>query len=84
MGAVMTFLKQRVSTAIWELLLLLAFVIIFASLYRIYFSRAVALTQVCEKIAAFQSSNSDALKGDAGDSLNDINELCQIRRPQRP
>jgi len=85
MDAVMKFLKRRVSTAIWELLLLLALAIIFATLYRMYFSRAVTLSQVCEKFAAFQSgSGADLLKGDTSDSLNDINELCQLRRPKRP
>ena len=46
----MTFLKRRVSAAVWELLLLLVAAIIFATVYRVYFSRAVTLTQVCEKI----------------------------------
>ena len=51
----MTFLKRRVSAAVWELLLLLVAAIIFATVYRIYFSRAVTLTQVCEKIADLQN-----------------------------
>jgi hypothetical protein len=81
----MTFLKRRVSAAVWELLVLLALAVIFASLYRVYFSRAVTLTQVCEKFDAFQSgSGADLLKGDTSDSLNDINELCHLRRPKRP
>ena len=84
MDAVMTFLKRRVSAALWELLLLLALAIIFATLYRIYYSRAVTLTQVCEKFATFQEGSGDILKSDTSDSLNDINELCQIRRPKRP
>jgi hypothetical protein len=78
----MTFLKRRVSAAVWELLLVLVAAIIFATVYRIYFSRAVTLTQVCEKFAAMQSGETaDMFKGDASDSLNDINRLCQLRRP---
>ena len=80
----MTFLKRRVSIAIWELLAILIAAIVFATVYRVYFSRAVTLSQVCEKIAAYQSGdNTDVLKGDTSDSLNDINELCQLRRPKR-
>jgi hypothetical protein len=80
----MTFLKRRVSAAVWELLLLLVAAIIFATVYRIYFSRAVTLTQVCEKFAALQGGDNENLfKGDASNSLNDINELCQLRRPVR-
>ena len=78
------FLQRRVSIAVWELLGLLVAAIIFATVYRIYFSRAVTLSQVCEKIAAYQSGdNADVFKGDTSDSLNDINELCQLRRPKR-
>jgi hypothetical protein len=80
----MTFLKRRISAAVWELLLILVVAIVFATVYRIYFSRAVTLTQVCEKFAALQGGdNADLFKGDASDSLNDINRLCQIRRPDR-
>jgi hypothetical protein len=80
----MTFLKRRVSAAVWELLLLLIAAVIFATVYRIYFSRAVTLTQVCEKIAELQNGeNADMFKADPSDSLNDINELCQVRRPMR-
>jgi len=80
----MTFLKRRVSAAVWELLLLLVAAIIFATVYRIYFSRAVTLTQVCEKIAELQNGeNADMFKSDSSDSLNDINRLCQVRRPTR-
>jgi len=42
----MTFLKRRVSAAVWELLLLLVAAIIFATVYRIYFSRAVTLSAI--------------------------------------
>lgn len=80
----MTFLKRRISAAVWELLLILVAAIIFATVYRIYFSRAVTLTQVCEKVAALQSGDgADLFKGDTSGSLNDINELCQLRRPKR-
>ena len=78
----MTFLKRRVSLAVWELLLLLVAAIVFSTVYRIYFSRAVVLTQVCEKFAEMQSGEAaDMFKGT--DSLNDINGLCQLRRPMR-
>jgi hypothetical protein len=80
----MAFLKRRVSAAVWELLLLLVAAIVFGTVYRIYFSRAVTLTQVCEKFVVLQDGdNADLFKGDASDSLNDINRLCQIRRPDR-
>jgi hypothetical protein len=80
----MTFLKRRVSAAVWELLLLLVAAIIFSTVYRIYFSRAVVLTQVCEKFAEMQSGEAaDMFKGASSDSLNDINGLCQLRRPMR-
>ena len=51
----MTFLKRRVSATVWELLLVLVAAIIFATVYRIYFSRAVALTQVCERFSELQN-----------------------------
>ena len=81
----MTFLKRRVSAAVWELLLVLVAAIIFATVYRIYFSRAVTLTQVCERFAELQNGEAaDILnKMDASDSLNDINRLCLLRRPMR-
>lgn len=80
----MTFLKRRVSAAVWELLLLLIVAIIFATVYRDYFSRAVTLTQVCERFAELQNGeNADMFKNDTSDSLNDINRLCQLRRPSR-
>ena len=61
----MTFLKRRVSAAVWELLLLLVAAIIFATVYRIYFSRAVTLTQVCERFAELQNGeNADMFKSD--------------------
>jgi hypothetical protein len=82
----MTFLKRRVSAAVWELILVLVAAIIFATVYRIYFSRAVALTQVCERFGELQNGEAADMfgrMGDASDSLNDINRLCQLRRPMR-
>ena len=81
----MTFLKRRVSATVWELLLVLIAAIVFATVYRIYFSRAVTLTQVCERFADLQNGEAADMfnKMDASDSLNDINRLCQVRRPIR-
>ena len=36
----MGFLKRRISASVWELLLLLVAAVIFATVYRVYFSRA--------------------------------------------
>jgi len=81
----MTFLKRRISMAIWELLILLVIAIAFATIYRLYFSRAVALTQVCERIEVIQNGETadmfNKLTGDAADALKDINGICQARRP---
>ena len=81
----MGFLSRRVSASILELLILLAIAIVFATVYRIYFSRAVALTQVCERIDTMQNSETadmfNQLSGDAADALKDVNRLCQVRRP---
>lgn len=83
----MQFLKRRISIAIWELVVMLVVAITFATVYRIYFSRAVALTQVCERIETVQNSETadmfDKLTGDAADAIKEINQLCQIRRPMR-
>lgn len=83
----MTFLKRRVSAAIWELLVLLVLAVVFATVYRIYFSRAVALTQVCERLETIQNSETadmfDKLAGDAAQSLKEMNQLCQVRRPMK-
>jgi hypothetical protein len=80
-----TFLKRRVSATVWELLILLLIAIVFATVYRIYFSRAVALTQVCERLDTMQNSETadmfNQLSGDAAEALKDVNRLCQIRRP---
>ena len=83
----MGFLKRRISATVWELLVLLVIAIVFATVYRLYFSRAVALTQVCERIEAMQNDETaDAfqlLAGDAAKALKEINQLCQVRRPIR-
>ena len=39
----MSFLKRRISVSVWELLVLLVLAIAFATVYRLYFSRAVTL-----------------------------------------
>jgi hypothetical protein len=83
----MGFLKRRISATVWELLVLLVIAIAFATAYRIYFSRAVALTQVCERLDTMQNSETadmfDKLTGDAADSLKEMNRLCEVRRPMR-
>jgi hypothetical protein len=81
------FLKRRISASVLELLILLAIAIVFATVYRFYFSRAVALTQVCERLEAMQNSETadmfDKLTGDAAESFKEMNRLCQVRRPLR-
>ena len=80
----MSFLKRRISVSVLELLILLVIAIVFATVYRLYFSRAVTLTQVCERIETLQKRQADMttkLEGDAADALNEINRLCQVRRP---
>ena len=52
----MSFLKRRISVSVWELLVLLVLAIAFATAYRLYFSRAVTLTQVCERFETMQNS----------------------------
>lgn len=83
----MTFLKRRISASVLELLILLVIAIVFATVYRLYFSRAVTLTQVCERIDTMQNSETadmfNQLTGDAADSLKEVNRLCEVRRPMR-
>ena len=83
----MGFLKRRISAAVWELLLLVVIAVVFAAVYRIYFSRAVALTQVCERIETLQNDETadmfTQLTGDAADALKDMNRICELRRPLR-
>ena len=83
----MRFLNRVVSAKVWELVVLLVIAMIFATVYRIYFSRAVALTQVCEKLEAIQNDETadmfDKLTGDVAESLKEMNRVCQVRRPSR-
>ncbi|MBX9826062.1 MAG: hypothetical protein K2Y27_13845 [Xanthobacteraceae bacterium] len=83
----MSFLMRRISVSVLELLILLAIAIVFATVYRLYFSRAVTLTQVCERLETMQNSETadmfDKLAGDAADSWKEANRLCQVRRPMR-
>lgn len=80
-------LNQVLYAKIWELLLVCLVIAIFATVYRVYFSRAVALAQVCERLQDIQTDeNADAfnsLAGDAGRWLKDVNRICEIRRPVR-
>jgi hypothetical protein len=82
-----SFLMRRISVSVLELLILLAIAIVFATVYRLYFSRAVTLTQVCERLETMQNSETadmfDKLAGDAADSWKEANRLCQVRRPMR-
>ena len=81
----MSFLKRRISAAVWQLMLLLVLVIVFATVYRIYFSRAVALTQVCTRLQDLQTDeNADmfnSLAGEVGQWLQEVNQICEVRRP---
>ena len=81
------FLNKVLFAKVWELLVLLVVVSAFATVYRVYFSRAVALTQVCERLQDLQSDeNADAftsLAGEVGKWLQEVNRICQIRRPIR-
>ena len=81
------FLNKVLFAKVWELLVLLVVVAAFATVYRVYFSRAVALTQVCERLQDLQSDeNADAftsLAGEVGKWLQEVNCICQIRRPIR-
>jgi hypothetical protein len=81
------FLNRRVSAKVWELVVLLVVAIIFATVYRLYFSRAVALTQVCERLEVMQNDETAdmflQLTGDAAQSLREMNRICQVRRPVR-
>ena len=81
------FPNKVVYARVWELLILLAVIAGSATVYRIYFSRAVALTQVCERLQDLQNDeNADAfnsLTGEVGQWLKDVNRICEIRRPIR-
>ena len=83
----MTFLNRVVYAKVWELLVLLVVIIISATVYRLYFSRAVALTQVCERLAEIQNDEVadafDKLSGDAAQWLKEVNRICEVRRPMK-
>ena len=83
----MSFLMRRISVSVLELLILLAIAVVFATVYRLYFSRAVTLTQVCERLETMQNSETadmfDKLAGDAADAWKEASRLCQVRRPMR-
>jgi hypothetical protein len=82
-----TFLNRVVYAKVWELLVLLVVIIISATVYRLYFSRAVALTQVCERLAEIQNDEVadafDKLSGDAAQWLKEVNRICEVRRPMK-
>jgi hypothetical protein len=79
--------SKVVYAKVWELLVLLVVLACFATIYRIYFSRAIALTQVCERLQDLQNDeNADVFKslaGEVGQWLQDVNRICEIRRPIR-
>ena len=83
----MRFLNRVVYAKVWELLVLLVVIVIAATVYRVYFSRAVALTQVCERLAEIQNDEVadmfDKLSGDAAQWLKEVNRICEVRRPMR-
>ena len=83
----MRFLNRVVYAKVWELFVLLVVVIIVATVYRLYFSRAVALTQVCERLAEIQNDEVadafDKLSGDAAQWLKEVNRICEVRRPMK-
>ena len=62
----MSFLRRRISAAVWELMVLLVFVIALATVYRIYFSRAGALPQVCTRLQYIRTNEN----ADMFDSLD--------------
>jgi hypothetical protein len=81
------FLHRVVYAKVWELIVLLVVIIAIATVYRIYFSRAVALTQVCERLAEIQNDEVadmfDKLSGDASEWLKQVNRICEVRRPMK-
>jgi hypothetical protein len=81
------FLNKVLYAQVWELLIVLAIIVAAATIYRVYFSRAVALSQVCERLQDLQNDeNADAfnsLAGEVGQWLKDVNRICEIRRPIR-
>lgn len=81
----MRWLKRRISVAIWEFLVLVILAIVFTTVYRTYFSRAVALNQACTRLQDIQNDENAemfrSLTGDVGEWLQQVNQICEIRRP---
>ena len=81
------FLNKVLYAQVWELLIVLAIIVAAAAIYRVYFSRAVALSQICERLQDLQNDeNADAfnsLTGEVGQWLQEVNRICEIRRPIR-
>ena len=81
------FLNRVVYAKVWELFVLLVVIIAATTIYRIYFSRAVALTQVCERLVEIQNDEVadmfDKLSGDAAQWLKEVNRICEVRRPMK-
>jgi predicted transcriptional regulator len=81
----MKFLNKVVYAKVWELLVILVVIVVAATIYRIYLSRAVALTQVCERLQELQNDEIadvfNSLGGEPGQWLKEVNRLCEIRRP---
>ncbi len=80
--------SRRISATVWELLVLLVVVDRHSRPSTgIYFSRAVALTQVCERLAEIQNDEVadmfDKLSGDAAQWLKEVNRICEVRRPMK-
>jgi hypothetical protein len=83
----LSFLKRRISASVTELLIILAIALLFATAYRIWFSRAVTLTQVCERFDTLQNGELadlfSKLEGESAEAVREISRLCQVRRPDR-
>jgi len=81
------FLNRVVYAKVWELFVLFVVIIVAATVYRVYFSRAVALTQVCERLVEIQNDEVadmfDKLSGDAAQWLKEVNRICEVRRPMK-
>ena len=81
------FLNRVIYAKVWELFVLLVVIIAATTVYRVYFSRAVALTQVCERLVEIQNDEVadmfDKLSGDAAQWLKEVNRICEVRRPMK-
>jgi len=87
MEANLRFLNRAISAKVWEVLVLFVVIAIAATVYRVYFSRAVALTQVCDRLAELQNDEVadmfNQLTGEAEQWLKEVNRLCEVRRPMK-